>query len=117
MFGESHDAERRMRAEGYTGRTKMQDDPELPKAQQSEGPLFEQMEKDLIEYAKTEPIMQFFRYSHLMTPLQNVSRAFCGVASSVFLTLPRNPERTVALRKLLEAKDAAVRARLYVTYS
>jgi hypothetical protein len=25
-------------------------------------------------------------------------------------TLPRNPERTVALRKLLEAKDAAVRA-------
>ena len=26
--------------------------------------------------------------------------------------LPRNPERTVALRKLLEAKDAAVRALL-----
>ena len=26
--------------------------------------------------------------------------------------LPRNPERTVALRKLLEAKDAAVRAAL-----
>jgi hypothetical protein len=30
----------------------------------------------------------------------------CGL----FETLPRNPERTVALRKLLEAKDAAVRA-------
>jgi hypothetical protein len=28
------------------------------------------------------------------------------------LPLPRNPERTVALRKLLEAKDAAVRALL-----
>lgn len=27
--------------------------------------------------------------------------------------LPRNPERTVALRKLLEAKDCAVRAVLY----
>jgi len=27
-------------------------------------------------------------------------------------TLPRNPERTVALRKLLESKDAAVRAAL-----
>jgi hypothetical protein len=26
--------------------------------------------------------------------------------------LPRSPERTVALRKLLEAKDAAVRAKL-----
>lgn len=30
------------------------------------------------------------------------------------LNLPSNPERTVALRKLLEAKDSAVRARLYV---
>jgi hypothetical protein len=35
---------------------------------------------------------------------------FCGLAEHVVETLPRNPERTVALRKLLEAKDAAVRA-------
>ena len=28
-------------------------------------------------------------------------------------TLPSNPERTVALRKLLEAKDCAVRALLF----
>ena len=32
--------------------------------------------------------------------------------ASVIMGLPRNPERTVALRKLLEAKDAAVRAKL-----
>jgi hypothetical protein len=31
----------------------------------------------------------------------------------VFVTLPRNPERTTALRKLLEAKDCAVRASIY----
>jgi hypothetical protein len=31
--------------------------------------------------------------------------------------LPANPERTVALRKLLEAKDCAVRAVLYVEES
>jgi hypothetical protein len=34
------------------------------------------------------------------------------MADRIVSTLPRNPERTVALRKLLEAKDAAVRALL-----
>jgi hypothetical protein len=46
--------------------------------------------------------------------LQEVSRPFAGLAA-IILTLPRNPERTVALRKLLEAKDAAVRAKLAVS--
>ena len=44
--------------------------------------------------------------------LRNVSRPFSELAQKVVAELPRNPERTVALRKLLEAKDAAVRARL-----
>lgn len=57
-------------------------------------------------------IMQFFEYGHLPVRLQEVSRPFCELAMSVERTLPRNPERTVALRKLLEAKDAAVRALL-----
>jgi hypothetical protein len=59
-----------------------------------------------------EPIMQFFAYSHLPPMLQAVSRPFGEMACRIVTTLPRNPERTVALRKLLEAKDAAVRARL-----
>lgn len=59
-----------------------------------------------------EPILQFFQYSHLPAHLQAVSKPFCELASDI-LDLPRNPERTVALRKLLEAKDAAVRAALY----
>lgn len=58
-----------------------------------------------------EHIMQFFRFSHLPEKLQEVSKPFADMANFV-LTLPRNPERTVALRKLLEAKDAAVRAKL-----
>lgn len=62
--------------------------------------------------ALAEPIMQFFRFAHLPEPLQEVSRPF-GVLAQLLLTLPRNPERTVALRKLLEAKDAAVRAAMY----
>lgn len=56
-----------------------------------------------------EQIIQFFSYSHLPERLQEVSKPFCDMASKL-LELPRNPERTVALRKLLESKDAAVRA-------
>lgn len=58
-----------------------------------------------------EHIEQFFSYSHLPANLQEISKPFADLAA-VVLTLPRNPERTVALRKLLEAKDAAVRAKL-----
>ncbi|MCA8979416.1 MAG: hypothetical protein KDC14_05280 [Planctomycetes bacterium] len=55
-------------------------------------------------------IMQFFAYGHLPPPMAEVSRPFAELAERIESTLPRNPERTVALRKLLEAKDAAVRA-------
>ena len=64
--------------------------------------------------AVTEPILQFFRWFHLPEHLAAVSRPFGLMAEHVVRTLPRNPERTVALRKLLEAKDAAVRASLFV---
>lgn len=58
-------------------------------------------------------MMQFFQYSHLPENLQEVSKPFCVLADHVVETLPRNPERTAALRKLLEAKDCAVRAVLF----
>jgi hypothetical protein len=61
----------------------------------------------------TDPILQFFAYEHLPPHLQVVSRNFAVMADTLVAILPRNPERTVALRKLLESKDAAVRARLY----
>ena len=74
---------------------------------------------------KPEHILQFFAYAHLPPKLQAISKPFGDLAralvegdnipdSTVTLggPLPRNPERTVALRKLLEAKDAAVRALL-----
>lgn len=55
-------------------------------------------------------ILQFFEYSHLPPRLQAVSVQFAELAGHIHANLPRNPERTVALRKLLEAKDAAVRS-------
>jgi hypothetical protein len=60
-----------------------------------------------------EPILQFFAYAHLPLHLQAVSKPFGDLAYDLVDKLPRNPERTVALRKLLEAKDAAVRALLF----
>lgn len=59
-----------------------------------------------------EHISQFFSWGHLPSHLQEVSKPFSALAEDIIRTLPRNPERTVALRKLLEAKDAAVRALL-----
>lgn len=55
-------------------------------------------------------IMQFFGYAHLPPHLQEVSKQFAILAERIEATVPRNPERTVAIRKLLEGKDAAVRA-------
>ena len=60
----------------------------------------------------TEPILQFFAYEHLPPHLREVSAPFGVLANDLVKILPRNAERSVALRKLLEAKDAAVRARL-----
>jgi hypothetical protein len=60
-----------------------------------------------------EPILQFFAFDHLPEHLKVVSIQFYELACSLVATLPRNPERTVALRKLLEAKDAAIRAKLF----
>ena len=58
-------------------------------------------------------MLQFFSYLHLPPDLQKVSKPFCDLAHQLCLDVPMNPERTVALRKLLEAKDCAVRAVLY----
>ncbi len=55
-------------------------------------------------------ILQFFAWAHLPPHLAAVSAPFGELATRIVETLPRNPERTVALRKILEAKDAAVRA-------
>lgn len=60
-----------------------------------------------------EPMLQFFAYAHLPSELQKISAPFGVLATMLVETLPRNPERTVALRKLLESKDCAVRAQLY----
>ena len=58
-------------------------------------------------------LIQFFGYEHLPPHLQAISKPFHELATHIIETLPENPERTVALRKLLEAKDCAVRSVIY----
>lgn len=60
-----------------------------------------------------EPILQFFQYKHLPENLQEISKPFSELANEYIMNLPQNRERTTALRKLLEAKDCAVRAFIY----
>lgn len=59
---------------------------------------------------RVDHVMQFFAYDHLPPQLKIISEQFSNLAHWIVVNIPQNPERTVALRKLLEAKDAAVRA-------
>lgn len=84
-------------------------DEELGYEEQAEAEGFEPMDTD--ESSTERPvIMDYFQYRHLPTGLQRVSEPFCNLAEATLENLPNVEERQVALRKLLEAKDAAVRA-------
>lgn len=54
-------------------------------------------------------VLKFFRFTHLPPNLRAVSCSFAELATRIAVG-PMNDETLVALRKLLEAKDAAVRA-------
>ncbi len=58
-------------------------------------------------------LLQFFSFEHLPERLRATSRPFGELAENLDALLPENPEKTTALRKLLEAKDCAVRAVLF----
>lgn len=58
---------------------------------------------------ETRKLFSFFSYDHLPATLALVSIPFWNLAFHLILTMPETPELTVALRKLLEAKDCAVR--------
>jgi len=57
-------------------------------------------------------LLKYFKYEHLPHHLQDISKPFCDLARALVYSIELNDpaEQTTALRKLLEAKDAAVRA-------
>lgn len=58
-------------------------------------------------------MLKWFEFSHLPKHLQEISEPFHKLAVLICCEINPGPELTVALRKLLEAKDAAVRAKLH----
>jgi hypothetical protein len=60
-------------------------------------------------------LMQFFKFDHLPGHLQEPSRSCAALAQYMDDALPESAEKTAGLRKLLEAKDCFVRAKLEAT--
>lgn len=60
----------------------------------------------------SSPLLKFFKFDHLPEKLKAVSEPFSVLAHRLAEDLPSNDELEMALRKLLEAKDCAVRAML-----
>jgi hypothetical protein len=58
-------------------------------------------------------LLQFFSYDHLPEHLQETSKMFHDLAQKIVSNSEANPEQTPSLRKLLEAKDCAVRAKIF----
>lgn len=60
------------------------------------------------------PILKYFNYGHLPAHLQELSKPFFNLAHFIDSDerYKDGAEKSVALRKLLEAKDAAVRSAL-----
>lgn len=60
----------------------------------------------------TQELLKYFAYAHLPEQLRAISEPCCALALRMCEALPDSRELTVGLRKLLEAKDCFVRARL-----
>lgn len=73
---------------------------------------FVSVDSTVTRFVETDEVFRHFAYAHLPERLQVVSKRFYELAEFIVLNIPRSAERTVALRKILEGKDAAVRAAL-----
>jgi hypothetical protein len=58
------------------------------------------------------PILKYFEFSHLPEHLQSISRPLGELAQQMERDLADGAEKSAGLRKLLEAKDCFVRAKI-----
>lgn len=58
------------------------------------------------------PVMKYFEFAHLPEHLQSISGDVYDLACKMEAVLPDGPEKSAGLRKLLEAKDCFVRAKI-----
>lgn len=60
--------------------------------------------------ARYQSQMKYFEYKHLPEELQKISKQYYELALNMCFRLPDGVEKDFCLRKLLEAKDCAVRS-------
>jgi hypothetical protein len=72
----------------------------------------EKLESMITPESEQSPIMKFFEYEHLPEHLKFVSAPICELAKRMDTELKDSPEKSAGMRKLLEAKDCFVRARI-----
>ena len=60
-----------------------------------------------------DELLYMFEYEHRPVETHYLYKPFYDMAHHIVNALPLNRERSVALRKLLESKDAAVRCVIY----
>ena len=75
-------------------------------------PMDDQKDKETPRLSPSKQLLHFFEFAHLPPHLQPVSAAAWDLACKMEAMLPDCAEKTVGLRKLLEAKDCFVRAAL-----
>lgn len=55
----------------------------------------------------------FFEYDHLPSDKQEIGKLFAEIVEKLEDKLEKNPETSTCFRKLLEAKDCAVRSTFF----
>lgn len=83
--------------------------PEMNRQLDNSGPVAEIGSGRTIIEGKY-PIIAYFKFSHLPAHLQEISIPFCNLAIKMAEAGKSGPETAAGLRKLLEAKDCAVRS-------
>jgi len=71
------------------------------------------MADETVNQRGTDTMLRWFEFEHLPADLQATSSWFSHVAHQIVACLDRGDQRQIALQRLLEAKDAAVRAKLH----
>lgn len=94
--------------------------PEAEEKALANGELYLQMTGALTaptfttEELQQDDVLQYFSYAHLTNEeMREASEPFARMARDIIDHIPRCPQRTMALNKLVEAKDCAVRAAMW----
>jgi hypothetical protein len=84
--------------------------PEPKKVHSDYNPAMRQQSQPRL--SPSQELLRYFKHDHLPDPLRQISMVCANVAGQMEEWLPDGPEKTMGLRKLLEAKDCFVRAAL-----